>query len=209
MIWYGASAPRSWPLEGEGVDPPEASDDAHPLPDGPRRSTRTSSGRRNSTGCRSAAAEAPREDSKPPRRTAASCSRRSRNVSPKSGTSSCEENAGAPDRSAHLPSLPPAAQTPSQKGGLADFPTNGGSPGGQGVLDSLRRREEAVTPSPGPRSRAFPQGCRRAARVGDPLPEIFRGGDHPPEAVIRPFRRSILLQCTEIIAFIRTSLFSP
>jgi hypothetical protein len=44
--------------------------------------------------------------------------------------------------------------------------------------------------------------------VGDPLPEIFRGGDDPPEDVKRSSRLPLLFQCIESIKFIRSDSFS-
>src|SRR5512135_1237271 len=82
--------------------------------------------------------------SKPPRRTAASCSRRSRNVSPKSGTSSCEETAVrlTDPRISHLSHR---LRNALQKKRLADFPHEPGAHReAKAVLDSYADAEEAV-----------------------------------------------------------------
>jgi len=127
----------------------------------------------------------------------------------KERTSSCEENVVrlTDSRISHLSHR---LRNALQKGGFADFPTNRRRTARpRRSLIRMRRRRRRWTPSPGTGSRGFPQGAGGWEGVGDPLPEIFRGRDDPPEALKRSSRPPRLLQWAESIPFIQRNYFSP
>ena len=120
--------------------------------------------RRSSTGTPMRCCRSTWRSSKAPRRTAASCSRRSRNVSPRSGTSSCEESAVrlTDPRISHLSHR---LRNALQQGGGADFPDEPAAHReAKAILDTYADAEEAVDAFARERisrlSRQVPEGGR-------------------------------------------------